>query len=188
MDVRVLVATNRDPDELVRTGRLRADLLHRIDVIRITLPPLRERPEDVPRLVEHFLAPHRRRGLGAHALTPGALRVLQGYPWPGNVRELANTIERLMILSAGPVIDVEDLPENSPLGPGPVGRRRGAHAGRAGAAAHRPRPAEHEGQPDAGGPAARRGSRHAEPEAEAVGRGRARSDPAADPGLPVIAS
>ena len=110
--VRVLVATNRHLDELVRTGRLREDLLHRIDVIRITLPPLRERPEDIPRFVEHFLGQHQRRGLSAKALTPQAMRVLQAYPWPGNVRELANTIERLMILSPQPTIDVDDLPEN----------------------------------------------------------------------------
>ena len=112
VDVRVLVATNRDLDGLVRAGRLREDLLHRVDVIRITLPPLRDRPEDIPRFVAHFLAQHRRRGLGEKTVTPQALRVLQGYRWPGNVRELANTIERLMILTPGPTIDVADLPEN----------------------------------------------------------------------------
>ena len=112
VDARVLVATNRNLDELVRAGRVREDLLHRIDVLRITLPPLRERLEDVPRFVAHFIALHQRRGLGPKTLTPQALRVLQGYPWPGNVRELANTIERLMILSTRPTIDVDDLPEN----------------------------------------------------------------------------
>src|SRR5437773_1438211 len=112
VDVRVLVATNRNLDELVRAGRVREDLLHRVDVIRITLPPLRERREDVPRFVSHFIALHQRRGLEPKVLTPQALRVLQGYPWPGNVRELANTIERLMILSPRPTIDVGDLPEN----------------------------------------------------------------------------
>ena len=112
VDVRVLVATNRNLDELVRTGRLREDLLHRVDVIRLTLPPLRERPEDIPRFVAHFLARHAPRGVGVKRLTPQALHVLQGYRWPGNVRELANTIERLMILSPGPTINVGDLPEN----------------------------------------------------------------------------
>jgi DNA-binding NtrC family response regulator len=116
VSVRVLVATNRDPDELVRAGRLRSDLLHRVDVIRLTLPPLRERPDDVPRFVEHFLELHRRRGLPSRTLAPDALRVLQSYPWPGNVRELANTIERLLILSPGPEIGVDDLPENIRLG------------------------------------------------------------------------
>ena len=116
-DVRILAATNRNLDELVRAGHLRADLLHRIDVIRITLPPLRERAEDVPRLVEHFLDQHQRRGLARKRVTPRALRVLQSYPWPGNVRELANTIERLMILAPQPTIDVEDLPDNLRSGP-----------------------------------------------------------------------
>jgi DNA-binding NtrC family response regulator len=116
VSVRVLVATNRDPDELVRAGRLRSDLLHRVDVIRLTLPPLRERPDDVPRFVEHFLELDRRRGLPSRTLAPNALRVLQSYPWPGNVRELANTIERLLILSPGPEIGVDDLPENIRLG------------------------------------------------------------------------
>ena len=116
VDVRVLVATNRNLDELVRTGRVRIDLLHRIDVVSITLPPLRHRPEDVPRFVAHFMALHRRRGLGAKTLTPEALRVMQEYPWPGNVRELANTVERLMILTPGPTIDVDDLPEGLPTG------------------------------------------------------------------------
>jgi Nif-specific regulatory protein len=112
VDVRVVAATNRDLDELVRNGRMREDLLHRIDVIRLQLPPLRERAEDVPRFVEHFLAQHQRRGLSAKMVTSQALRVLQAYSWPGNVRELANTMERLMILSPGLMIDVQDLPEN----------------------------------------------------------------------------
>ncbi len=112
VDVRVIVATNRDLDELVRPGGLREDLLHRVDVIRIPVPPLRERPEDIPRFVAHFLAQQQQRGLGQKKVTPQAMRVLQSYPWPGNVRELANTIERLMILSPRPTIDVDDLPEN----------------------------------------------------------------------------
>src|SRR2546428_7098541 len=112
VDARVLVATNRDVDDLVRAGRLRQDLLHRVDVIRITLPPLRERPEDIPRFVTHFLSLLQRRGLGEKKVTPQAMRVLQGYAWPGNVRELANTIERLMMLSPASPIDVQDLPEN----------------------------------------------------------------------------
>jgi DNA-binding NtrC family response regulator len=89
-------------------------------VIRITLPPLRDRPEDVPRLVEHFLDQHQRRGLARKRVTPRVLRVLQSYPWPGNVRELANTIERLMILAPQPTIDVEDLPDNLRSGPAPA--------------------------------------------------------------------
>jgi DNA-binding NtrC family response regulator len=112
VDVRVIVATNRNVDELVRSGGLREDLLHRVDVIRITMPPLRDRPEDVPRFVTHFLSLQKRRGLDEKKVTPSAMRVLQSYAWPGNVRELANTIERLLILSPRPTIDVDDLPEN----------------------------------------------------------------------------
>jgi two-component system, NtrC family, response regulator AtoC len=112
VDVRVVVATNRDVDGLVQAGRLREDLLHRVDVIRITMPPLRDRPEDIPRFVAHFLALQKHRGLGEKKVTAQAMRVLQSYAWPGNVRELANTIERLLILSPRPTIDVDDLPEN----------------------------------------------------------------------------
>lgn len=112
VDVRVLVATNRNLDELVRGGKVREDLLHRVDVVRITLPTLRERPEDIPRFVQYFMTMHQRRGLVPKTMTTQAMRALQGYPWPGNVRELANTIERLMILSPRPTIDVGDLPEN----------------------------------------------------------------------------
>jgi two-component system NtrC family response regulator len=112
VDVRVLVATNRNVDELVRTGRLREDLLHRVNVLRIVLPPLRERPDDVPRFIDHFMGIHRRRGLSPKTFTPDAMRRLKAYPWPGNVRELANTIERLMILTPQPTIDVGDLPDN----------------------------------------------------------------------------
>jgi DNA-binding NtrC family response regulator len=112
VDVRVIVATNRDVDELVRTGRLREDLLHRVDVIRITMPALRDRPHDIPRFVTHFLELQKRRGLPERKVTPQAMNVLQSYAWPGNVRELANTIERLLILSSGETIDVNDLPEN----------------------------------------------------------------------------
>ncbi len=112
VDVRVVVATNRDVDGLVQAGRLREDLLHRVDVIRITMPPLRDRPEDIPRFVTHFLALQKHRGLGEKKVTVQAMRVLQSYAWPGNVRELANTIERLLILSPRPTIDVDDLPEN----------------------------------------------------------------------------
>ena len=112
VDVRVIVATNRDVDELVRVGRLRRDLLHRVDVIRIALPPLRERPGDIPLFVAHFLTLQQRRGLGEKRVTPRAMEVLQSYAWPGNVRELANTVERLLILTPGGTIDVDDLPEN----------------------------------------------------------------------------
>jgi two-component system response regulator HydG len=112
VDVRVIVATNRNLDEYVGTGRLRQDLLHRVDVIRLTLPPLREQREAIPRFVEHFLEVHQRRGLAAKRVAPDAMRVLQAYGWPGNVRELTNVTERLVMLCPRPVIRAEDLPES----------------------------------------------------------------------------
>jgi two-component system response regulator HydG len=112
VDVRVIVATNRNVDELVRAGRLREDLLHRVDVIRITLPPLRERLDDLPALVAHFLNLHHRRGFSQKTFTPQAMRALEAYSWPGNIRELANTVERLVLLAPRSTIDVVDLPEN----------------------------------------------------------------------------
>ena len=116
-DVRLLVATNRDLDELVRTGRLREDLLHRLNVLRIPVPPLRERRQDIARMVAHFLAQQEQRGLPARSVTPRAMRLLEDYRWPGNVRELANTMEQLSILAPRSEIDVADLPENIRLPP-----------------------------------------------------------------------
>ena len=95
-------------------------------MIRITLPPLRDRPGDIPRFVTHFLAQQRRRGLGEKTVTPQALRVLQSYRWPGNVRELANTVERLMIPTSGPTIDVGDLPDTLRADPGALPADDGA--------------------------------------------------------------
>jgi len=109
VDVRVVAATNRDPEEAVREGRLRADLLHRLNVFPLRLPPLRERAEDVPLLARHLLA-----GLNAAAdapreLTTGAEEALSRLPWRGNVRELRNVVERAFILSDGR-IDEHGLP------------------------------------------------------------------------------
>jgi DNA-binding NtrC family response regulator len=111
-DVRLLVATNRDLDELLRTRRLREDLLHRLNVLRIPVPPLRERREDIPRMVAHFLAQQEQRGLPARTVTPRAMRLLEAYRWPGNVRELVNTMEQLSILAPRAEVEVADLPEN----------------------------------------------------------------------------
>src|SRR5262245_19950120 len=117
VDVRVLVATNRDIDELVKSGKIREDLLHRLDVIRVTLPPLRARREDIAPLVDHFLMLHQRHGLGPKTLAKEALARLQEYHWPGNVRELGNTVERLVILSRKSIISAEDLPPHLHLPP-----------------------------------------------------------------------
>jgi DNA-binding NtrC family response regulator len=115
--VRVVAATNKDLAHEVRAGRFREDLYYRLNVVSLTIPPLRERKEDIPRLVEHFL----RRFAADYAsrtVSPEALQALAEYPWPGNVRELANTIERLMILAPGEIIGVDDLPPNVRQGGG----------------------------------------------------------------------
>ena len=98
VDVRILAATNRDLEEMVKARTFREDLFFRLNVFPIALPPLRERPGDVPALVQHFLS---RQGAPADKVTPAALEALERYAWPGNVRELENTLERAMIL-AGP--------------------------------------------------------------------------------------
>jgi len=126
VDVRLIAATNKDLAQEVRAGRFREDLYYRLNVVSLTLPPLRERQEDIPLLIEHFLQEFRVTGKKAKGISPEALQLLLGYPWPGNVRELMNTIERLIILTPGEVIGLEDLPPNirSPIGP-PHGRARG---------------------------------------------------------------
>jgi transcriptional regulator with PAS, ATPase and Fis domain len=106
----VIAATNRDLETLVAQGRFRRDLLYRLDVIRLEVPALRERPEDVPLLVAHYWE-GKSRELGRVAqLSAEALRVLEGYTWPGNVRELVNVVERMLVGSVKPVIEPSDLP------------------------------------------------------------------------------
>jgi len=112
IDVRLLAATNRDLEEEIKRGSFRSDLFYRLNVIALHLPPLRDRRDDIPLLVEWFL--HRTaeaRSEPAKQLSPAALEVLQSFNWPGNVRELENALERAVILTAGPIIDVNVLPE-----------------------------------------------------------------------------
>jgi two-component system response regulator AtoC len=108
VDVRFIAATNRDLDQFVAEGKFRSDLLFRINNFNVKLPPLRERPEDVPSLAEHFLA--RTSGGNRMTMTVEAMQVLVNYFWPGNVRELKNVIERAVILASGDEIVPEDLP------------------------------------------------------------------------------
>jgi DNA-binding NtrC family response regulator len=111
VDVRVICATNRDLKEEIRHGRFREDLYFRLHVFTIGLPPLRERREDVPLLVHHFIEKFNgETGKHVQGLTPQAMTTLQGYAWPGNIRELRNTLERAMILVDGDVIGEEHLP------------------------------------------------------------------------------
>ncbi|MCI0432478.1 MAG: sigma-54 dependent transcriptional regulator [Gemmatimonadetes bacterium] len=110
VDVRVIAATNHDLRTAIDAGTFRDDLFYRLDVLRITMPALREHAEDVPGLVAHFLGRlHAREGLEPPRVTDSAMRRLEAAPWPGNVRELANVCERLAILHAGREVRAHDL-------------------------------------------------------------------------------
>jgi len=110
VDVRLIAATNADLRAEVAAGRLREDLLFRLNTIVIHLPPLRERREDIAPLAGYFLGRHAAKyGANAVGFTPAALLAMQAYPWPGNVRELDHVVERAVLLGRGPQIDVEDL-------------------------------------------------------------------------------
>ncbi len=112
VDVRLLAATNADLDEAVKSGRFRADLFYRLNVITIFLPPLRERLDDLPELMTHFLnRASTRLKLPKKTISPAALKLLRRYRWPGNVRELQNILERAVLLSKGTTIDPSDIPE-----------------------------------------------------------------------------
>jgi len=111
VDVRVLAATNKNLEEEIAKGRFREDLYHRINVIPLNVPPLRERREDIPLLAAHFLQElSQENGGPAKTFTPAALEALAAMPWPGNVRELKNFVFRLVILSPFDLVDVADLP------------------------------------------------------------------------------
>ncbi len=110
-DVRIVAATNRPLDELVSQGRFRNDLFYRINVIKIVIPPLRERKEDIPLLVDHLVEKYNQvRRTSIVGISPPALKILMAYSFPGNVRELENIIEHAFVLSPGEVIKPEDLP------------------------------------------------------------------------------
>jgi two-component system response regulator PilR (NtrC family) len=111
VDVRVLAATNRPVEDDVRVGRLRQDLYYRLNVIRIEVPPLRERVEDIRLLAEHFLQQcAAEQGKEIRGVSSDTIRALEAHAFPGNVRELENVIERAVALAQGPVIGLGDLP------------------------------------------------------------------------------
>jgi transcriptional regulator with PAS, ATPase and Fis domain len=113
IDVRVVAATARDLDEMIRQGQFRQDLYYRINVVRIDLPPLRDRGDDIGLLAEHLcLRYSRTMGRDVRGITPEAYQVLRQYRWPGNVRELTNVIRRALALAKGTMITVEELPED----------------------------------------------------------------------------
>jgi DNA-binding NtrC family response regulator len=123
IDVRIIAATNVDLHTAVRQGTFRDDLYYRLNVIVIKIPPLRDRPEDIPLLSEHFIKKYKEDGQGKdHYLDPSALRVLMDYDWPGNVRELENVIERAVVLAPGNCISADLFPKNLtiPLPDAPV--------------------------------------------------------------------
>lgn len=113
VDVRLIAATNRDLEKEIQEGRFREDLYYRLNVVPISLPALRERPEDIPLLADAFRQRFNRRlGKRVEGITPEAIAALQTYAWPGNVRELENVMERSLLFAEGDRIALEDLPEN----------------------------------------------------------------------------
>lgn len=113
VDVRVISATNRDLEDAVEQGDFRKDLYYRLAVVPVHLPQLRARQEEIPELVKHLLERHAgRMGITVEGVSPGAMQILLDYPWPGNIRELENVLERALVLTDGPMIDTEDLPES----------------------------------------------------------------------------
>jgi len=113
VDVRVVAATNRDLQQMIADGEFREDLFYRLNVVPVTLPPLRDRPGDIPLLVAHFLEKY---GADKRTISSEAMEALVTYKWPGNVRELENTIERILILAHEEEIGIRDLPAEVRLG------------------------------------------------------------------------
>ena len=115
VDVRLIAATNKEMKEVVKNGDFREDLYYRLNVINITIPPLRERKEDIPELAEHFLRKYgKKMGKQIDGFKPGATEILNNYPWPGNARELENVVERGVILCDNSMIGLEDLSISAP--------------------------------------------------------------------------
>ncbi len=109
-DVRILAATHKDLEQMIESGEFRQDLYYRLNVFPIEMPPLRERAEDVPLLLNELISAMESEGRGSVRFNSGAMSCLQRYPWPGNVRELANLVERMAILYPHHIVGVEDLP------------------------------------------------------------------------------
>ena len=113
VDVRLIAATNRDLNTEIEAGRFRKDLYYRLAVVPINLPPLRERPSDIPTLVRHFVDKYNHRlNKRIEGMTDEALALVQAYAWPGNIRELENLIERTLLFADGPLINAADLPQH----------------------------------------------------------------------------
>ncbi len=171
IDVRIVAATHRNLEKEVGAGRFREDLFHRLNVIRITLPPLRERKEDIPPLIERFLASAESR----YILTNEALEALMAYNWPGNIRELKNCLDRMIALNSGPLLHFahrhrlsqEHVQQRRSCRrrrrPPPAATRPCRHfplSRRGRAAAYRKRPATHQRRPHHRGPDSRHRPHH----------------------------
>jgi transcriptional regulator with PAS, ATPase and Fis domain len=118
-DVRIVGATNQDLQELILQGRFRDDLLYRINTVTLHVPPLRERKEDLPRLVDHILHTLRVPGATKRTISPEAMQQLSAYSWPGNIRELRNVIERIVLMSTGTApVSREEVIQVLPRGQG----------------------------------------------------------------------
>jgi DNA-binding NtrC family response regulator len=112
VDVRIITATNKNLDDLIAQGRFREDLYFRINVFPLSIPPLKDRPEDIPIIIQHFLEQHNQKsGKKIMGLSPEAVARLSAYPWPGNVRELRNAIEYALVLCQGAQINSHHLPQ-----------------------------------------------------------------------------
>ena len=113
VDVRLVAATNRDLKAMVHEGTFREDLFYRLNVVNLKIPPLREHPEDIPQLIEHFLtlAAHD-NGRNVTGITQEAAAALNSYTWPGNIRELRNCVERMVVMARGSILTVSDIPED----------------------------------------------------------------------------
>lgn len=118
-DVRIIAATNKPLEEAQNEGSFREDLFYRLSVVSLDLPSLKDRPSDIPLLVEHFLST-RQIGRSRCTMSPEAMHALQAYHWPGNIRELANVLERAQILAESDVVTIDDLPDNMIVGPRPI--------------------------------------------------------------------
>jgi len=112
VDIRIIAATNAELEELIQQKRFRLDLYYRLNVIRLDIPPLRERKEDILLLTKYFIEKYSKENdKHIHSITPEAIKLLESYDWPGNVRELENLIERAVVLNQTGYLDVKDFPE-----------------------------------------------------------------------------
>jgi len=126
IDVRVLAATGRPVEQAVESGSFRSDLYYRLNVVRLHIPPLRERPEDIPELLTHFARQIAQRLGHPVSITPAALAALTHHSWPGNVRELRNSVERAAVLGAGGTLDCKDFALSNGTGAGGAGTANGS--------------------------------------------------------------